>query len=158
MMQRSESVQTSPVISDALLREPIRLELDRAINIERRFTRTQLAESSGVNIHTIDAMLSRNPDKHRRLALEDAMSLAWVLGERAINAVLAIIGFIASPLDDPDEVQPMQIVADAIGHLGVISRAAADNRIDHTEEPETREAADQLIATVLPLSSAGRKG
>lgn len=50
-----------------------------------------------------------------------------------------------------------QIAADAMGHLSVIARNAADGRIDHTEEAETAEAADQIIATVLPLSSAGKR-
>ena len=39
---------------------------------------------------------------------------------------------------------------------GEIGQAAADNRIDHTERPRTTEAADNLIATIVPLSSAGR--
>jgi hypothetical protein len=158
MTQRSNSVQSSPVISDARLREPIRRELDRAINIERRLTRGELAEASGVNIHTIDQLLSRSPEKQRRVALEDAASLAWVLGERAINAVLASFGFGgARPLDAEDSQQPMMIVANAMRHLSVIGKAAADGRIDHVEEPDTTEAADMIIAELAPLSSAGKR-
>jgi hypothetical protein len=157
MTQRNNSVRTGPVVSDERFREEIRLELDRSINIDRRFTRKELAEKSGVNIHTIDQLLSRQVEKHRRIALEDAMSLAWVLGERAINAVLAVIGFVASPVDDPDEISPAQIVADGLADFSVIATAAADGRIDHVERPRVRDAADHLIATVLPLSSHGQR-
>lgn len=155
-MSDTQSVQSSPVVSDAMLREPLRLELDRAINIERRYTRKQLAETSGVNIHTIDATLSRDPAKQRRVALEDAVSLAWVLGERAINAVLSLIGFVASPVDG-DAVSPAQIVAEGLSDFAVIATAAADGRFDHVESPRVREAADHLIATLVPISSHGER-
>lgn len=114
----------------------------------------QLEHSSGVNRHTIKAYRT----KTRRPSLANALSLCAVLGDRAVNSILYTIRYQARPLDEADDLQPMQIVADAIGHLGVISQAAADNRIDHTEAPTTTKAADMLIATVLPLSSAGRAG
>lgn len=107
---------------------------------------------SGVNRYTIKAYRL----KQRRPSLATSLSLVGVLGEWAVNSLLHTIRYQATPLDGSTALQPMQIVADAIGHLGVISQAAADNRIDHTEEPRTTEAADMLIATVLPLSSAGK--
>jgi tellurite resistance protein len=49
----------------------------------------------------------------------------------------------------------MVMTAAAMQHLSVIATAAADGRIDHVERPAVREAADMLIATVLPVSSHG---
>lgn len=150
------SVQSSPIVSDERVRDTIRRELHRAINVEKRFNRHQLAIESGVNIHTLDQLLSRNPEKHRRVALADALSLGCVLGERAINSLLALIGFVGQPIEDPDALRPMEIVAEGMQHFSIIAKAAADNRIDHQEEADVTAAADALIATVLPLSSPGR--
>jgi hypothetical protein len=116
------------------------------------WTDEQLGSATGLNPRRIKSYRVEGKEP----SLSAALSLCAVLGPRALNPLLAVIGYVGSPLDEPDQIQPMQIVADAIGHLGVISQAAADNRIDHTEKPRTTEAADMLIATVLPLSSAGR--
>lgn len=89
-------------------------------------------------------------------SLSAALSLAVVLGPKALNLILSTIGYAGRPLDEADDIQPMQIAADGMQHLAIIARAAADGRIDHTEERETTEAADMLIATVLPLSSHGK--
>lgn len=155
-MTEATSVQSSPLVSDELLREALRREIDRSINIERRFTRQQLSVESGVNIHTIDAILSRDPAKHRRVCGDVALSLACVLGKRAVNSVLALIGYQGAPLDEADEVMPCAIVGDVAKGLAVIAAAAADNRIDHIERPGVTDAADLIIATVLPLSRAGQ--
>lgn len=53
------------------------------------------------------------------------------------------------------EVDAHHIVATALPHMATIATAAADGRFDHTERPAVREAADQLVATFLALSSAG---
>lgn len=89
-------------------------------------------------------------------SLSAALSIGVVLGAPAINGILALIGYAARPLDEADDPCVRMLTAEAMGHLAVIARNAADGRIDHTEEVETREAADALIATVLPLASAGR--
>jgi hypothetical protein len=73
----------------------------------------------------------------------------------AINPIMALIGYAARPLDEADELQPTVLAASALAHLSVIATAAADGRIDHTELPACRDAADQLIATILPISSHG---
>jgi hypothetical protein len=154
---RSNSVQSQPVVSDDRIRDTLRRELDRAINIERTFTRAGLSLESGVNVHTIDAIMSRDPAKQRRVRMADAWSLSMVLGGRAVNLLLALIGYGgAKPLDEADEMHPMVLAAAAMAHLSTIATAASDGRIDHTEEPLCREAADMLIATVMPLSTAGR--
>lgn len=156
MPQRSNTAQNGPTVSDTRLRDALRRQIDRAINIDHDFTREQLAEDSGVNIYTIDAIMSRDVAKHRRIKLDDAMSLAWVIGDRAVNALVAVIGFIARRADEPGTVSCAQIVADGLADFSIIAAAAADGRIDHTEVEPCRRAADHLIATVLPLSSAGR--
>lgn len=89
--------------------------------------------------------------------LSAALSLAVALGEPAVNAVLSIIGYVARPIDGPNAINPAQIVADGLAKFTVIASAAADGRIDHLEAPACRDAADQIIATVLPLSSHGAR-
>lgn len=157
MTQSSNSARNEPIVSDEAVRDTLRRQIDRAINIApRAFTRTSLAQESGVNVHTIDAILTRDPAKHRRVALSDALSIAAVLGERAVSAILADIGYIASPLDEAEGPDLRTLTADALKHMAVIASAAVDGKIDHVEEPATTEAADMLIATVLPISSAGK--
>jgi hypothetical protein len=153
---RSNSAQNGPVVSDERIRNTLRRQIDRGYNIDREWTRATLSSESGVGVHTIDSIMSHDPAKHRRIAMEDALSLASVLGERAVNSVLALIGYTGRRLDDPDTLQPMMMVATAMGHLSTIATAAADNIIDHTERPSCQEAADMIIATVLPMSSAGQ--
>jgi hypothetical protein len=151
------SVSNSPLVSDAKLRGVLHGQMHKAMKVQHRFTRTSLSAESGVNVHNMDQINASQGEKHRRVALEDALSIAVVLGEGAVNALLATIGYGgAKPLDEPDAMQPVQIAMIAMQQVGRIAKAAADNRIDHIEEPDTTEAADILIATVLPLSSAGR--
>ncbi len=156
-MQDGNSAQTDAIVSDARVRDTLRRQIDRAYNVDRSFTRATLASESGVSVHTIDQIMSRSPEKHRRVAMEDAFSIASVLGERAVNSLLALIGYAGRRLDDPDAMQPMLIAATAMAHLSTIATAAADGRIDHTEQPGCQEAADMIIATVLPMSSAARQ-
>lgn len=153
-MTASNSVQSIATVTDERIRNALRREIERMVSIEREMTRAELADASGVNIYTIDSIMSRDPAKKRRVACEDALSLAWAIGPRAVNAMMATIGYSARRLDDTDEHQPMMIAATAMAHLSTIATAAADGRIDHTEAPGCREAADMIIATVMPLSSA----
>jgi len=158
MTQRNNSVREEPIVSDARIRDVMRRLIDSAINIERVTTRLQLSNDSGVNIHTIDALLSRDEAKHRPIRLEVALSLASVIGERAVNSLIGVIGYAAAPLDGEDEIRPMQLVADMMMPIATIAAAAADGRFDHTEMPGCTAAADMIIATVLPLSSAHAGG
>lgn len=152
MMLGNGSVQTSPIVSHDSVTGAIRTMLRAAVVVQRRFTAEQLANDSGVSLSAIRSYM-RN-DEPKEPSLGNALSLAVVIGPRAVSSIMALIGYSAAPLDEPEAMQPMQIVSDALGHLSTIGKAAADNRIDHTEEPETTEAADMLIATILPLSSA----
>jgi transcriptional regulator with XRE-family HTH domain len=155
-MTDTKSVQDAPIVSHDRVVDAVRAQLHAAIVVQRRFTVQQLHEHSGVAKTTIESYM-RN-DGAKEPSLSRALSLAAVLGPCAVQSIVGLIGYSATPNEDPDALQPMQIVADALGHLGVIGQAAADGRIDHTEQPRTTEAADMLIATVLPLSSAGRGG
>ena len=157
-MTDDNSAQSGAILSDERIRDTLRRQIDRAYTVDRSFTRATLAAETGVNVYTLDAIMSRDPAKKRRVTMEDAFSIASVLGDRAVNSLLALIGYAGRRLDDPDALQPMLIAATAMAHLSTIATAAADGRIDHTEQPGCQEAADMIIATVLPMSSAGRQG
>lgn len=149
-MADNMSVTDAPIAGDDRVADELAAILRSALTAGK--DDEWLERHSGVNRHTIKAYRL----KHRKPSLAAGLSIVGVLGEQAVNALLHTIRYQAKQLDDVDDLQPMQIVADAIGHLGTISKAAADNRIDHVEAPDTMAAADMLIATVLPLSSAGR--
>ena len=157
-MTVDKSAQTGPIVSDERIRDTLRRQIERAYNVDRSFSRATLSSESGVSVHTLDQIMSRNPEKKRRVTMEDAFSIAQLLGDRAVSALLSTIGYTARRMDEPDALQPMLIAATAMAHLSTIATAAADGRIDHTEQPRCQEAADMIIATVLPMSSAGRQG
>lgn len=152
-MPDQEAVRTSSITSDERIKNVLRRHIRKALD-NNEFTRSTLSQESGVNIHTIDMILSRDVAKQRRVAAEDAMCLAYVLGDDAVNALVGCIRYTASR-PDADALAPMMIAAQAMSGLSVIAIAAADGRIDHTEAPACRDAADMIIATVKPLSSAG---
>ena len=145
MPHRSNSVRTCESVSDEVIRTVLRLDMHRAINIDRDFTRAMLADQSGVSIHQIDQLLSQEPEKQRRVRAADAFSLAWVLGERTVNRLIGTMGYGgARPLLDAVEADPSELA----GKLLRLSAAIA-------EGDDARQAADQLIAILVPISSAG---
>ena len=144
-----ESIVTRDRVIDV-----IRGELRTAITVQRRFTIDQIAAASGVKVRAIRTYMANDPTEAREPCLAAALSLAVVLGPRAVSAIVALIGYAATPLDEADELQPMQMVADMMQPLATIAAAAADGRIDHIELPGCKNAADLIIAAVLPLSSA----
>lgn len=151
-------VQSSPTASDERIRNTLRREIDRAINIDRSTTRPQLHTDSGVKLCQIDAIMSRDSGKHRRVAAEDALSLAWALGDRAVNALLAVIAYgSARSVNETVEDCPRESAVAALGALSTFMGAAADGRIDHTEERSATEAVDLIISELSPFSSAGRR-
>ena len=155
-MTPAAAAQDAPMLSDARVRDTLRTLLHRTIHVERLLSRTEIAEQSGVNVHTIDALLSRDPAKHRTIGAAVCLSIAVVLGCRAVNSVLALVGYGgAEPLDETSALKPGEVVAKCAEEFAVIAGAAASGRFDHTTQPAVQAAADMLIATVLPLSSAG---
>ncbi|QHL91246.1 hypothetical protein GVO57_11025 [Sphingomonas changnyeongensis] len=139
--------------------ETVRALLQTAILIERKFTAEQVAHLSGLKLRAIRSYMANDPAEIRETPLSSALSIAVVLGGKAVNSILALIGYGgATPLDEPDEISPGVIVAQLIEHTAPIAQAAADGRIDHVERPITRAAADKIIAAVLPLSSMADAG
>lgn len=152
-MTESISVQNGGITSDEQIRNVMRRHIQRAYD-RREFNRTQLEAESGVNVYTLDAIVSRDPAKHRRINAADALNIAYALGDEAVAALVGAIHYTARRVD-AEAVDAHHIVASALPHMATIASAAADGRFDHTEQPAVREAADQLVATFLPLSSAG---
>lgn len=148
-MRDQSSVSESPIVSPDRVRNVVQSVL-RAAKIEG-WTDPELERLSGVNARTIKSYRVEGKEP----SLHNALSLAVVLGPRALNSLLAIIGYSASPLDEADEVNPAMIVAAVLPHLTVIAEASKDGRIDHREAPGCQLAADGIIAAVMPLSSAG---
>lgn len=152
------SVQNGPTASDERIRNVLRREIDRAINIDRTLSRAELAEASGVNVHTIDSIKSTDTAKHRSIHASVAFSLAWAMGERAVNALLSVIAFgNARSLDEAEADCPLDSAVTAMGALSRFMGAAADRRIDHMEERDATEACDIIIAELMPFSSAGKR-
>lgn len=115
------------------------------------WTDESLAAASGVKASTIKGYRVEGKEP----SLSKALSLMVVIGGNAINPLLALIGYAAKPLEDANAVSPMQMTARAMQSLSVIATAASDGVIDHIERPSCRRAADELIATILPISSHG---
>lgn len=152
-MPRDNSAQNIGITSDEQIRNVLRRHIKRALD-RRDFTRMTLANESGVGLAQVDQIISSDPAKHRRVTCEDALNLAYALGEDCVAALIGVIHYTARKLD-ADEVDAHHIVASALPHMATIATAAADGRFDHVERPSVREAADHLVATFLPLSSAG---
>lgn len=147
---------TSPSVPEVSLvsRDSVRIAVQAALRAAQveGWTDGKLEQLSGVPARTIQSYRIDGKEP----SLSNALSLAVVLGPRALNALLALIGYVARPLDEADELNVNALVATGLTHFSTIATAAADGRIDHIEAPICREAADNIIATVMPLSSAGQ--
>ena len=109
----------------------------------------QLERLSGVKARAIKSY--RVDGKQPRLS--SALSLAVALGPDAVNAVMAIIGYVATPLEGGPTSQPMELVAGVMQRLSTIATAASDNHFDHIEKPTVEGAADDIIEILTPISS-----
>lgn len=119
------------------------------------WTDESLAAASGVPARTIKSYRVEGKEP----SLSNALSLGSALGPAVVNGLLAVIGFGgARSLGEKDAIDPAQLVATVLEPLSAIASAAADGRIDHTERPAVERAADAIIATMVPISSAGRNG
>lgn len=148
-MSGNPSVPDTELVSPDRVRITVQAVL-RAAQAEG-WTDPQLDQLSGVPARTIKSY--RRDGKEP--SLSNALSLAVVLGPRALNALLALIGYVARPLDEADDLNVGALIATGLSHFSTIATCAADGQIDHIEAPRCRVAADELIATVMPLSSAG---
>lgn len=152
-MPEHNSVQNVGMTSDEQIRTILRRHIHRAYD-GRTFNRGTLEKESAVNVYTIDQIVSRDPAKQRRISAADAFNLAYALGEDCVSALVGVICYTARRVD-AQQVEAHHIVSSALPHMATIATAAADGRFDHTERQAVRDAADQLVATFLPLSSAG---
>ena len=153
MNRANNSAEENSIVSRNRVTEVVRIQLHTAVIVERRFTVEQISELSGIKVRAIRSYMANDPEEIREPSLSNALSLAVVLGKKSVNAVLALIGYHAEPLEEAEALSPTIIAATALSDLTVIVNAAADGRIDHKEEPMTTAAADHLIATIWPLSS-----
>lgn len=145
---------TNPSVSEASIVTPdrVRFVVQAALRAAQAdgWTDPQLEQLSGVCARTIKSYRVEGKEP----SLSNALSLAVVIGPKALNPVLALIGYVAQPLDEADSFNAHRAIATGLEHFSTIAAAAADGRIDHLEAPKCREAADMIIATVMPLSSA----
>lgn len=116
------------------------------------------AQARGLSDHALESMtgLSARRIKSYRVenkepSLSAALSLALALGPDALNAVLALVGYAARPLDDPDDAAPGLIVAELIDATAVVARAAADGRFDHTERSDVSKARARIVSAAMAL-------
>lgn len=140
------------VISPDRVREVVQAILRAAQS--RGLTDEVLESLSGVKARRIKSYRVEGKEP----SLSAALSLGLALGETGLNPILNLIGYCARPLGEGDEQAPMALVAAILQSISTLANAAADNRFDHTEMPAVREAADQILRLVVPLSSAGRQG
>jgi len=115
------------------------------------WTDEDLAELTGIKARMIKAYRTGE----RTPSIAAMLSLATVLGKGILNPLLSLVGHAARALDESDALDASLIIATVLPHVSTIATAAADGRIDHMERPGCQDAADQIIAAVLPLSSAG---
>jgi hypothetical protein len=113
------------------------------------WTDEALEQASGVKARCIKSYRVED----REPSLSHALSLAVALGTPAINMVLGLIQHVAQAIGAAQETGPAFAAAEAMHHLARFARCAADNRIDHIEEPETTEATDNVIELLAPFSS-----
>ena len=152
------AAQVSIVARDRVI-DTIRREIRVVVMVEKRLTVEQIAIASGVPVRALRTYMDNDETEAREPPTSNMLSIAVVLGERCVNAVLALIGYGgAVPLDEADELQPMALVADAMCEVGVIAQAAArgKGRISHVDDRVVAAAADKAIHDLLPFSSAGR--
>jgi hypothetical protein len=130
----------------------VRNEMQKILRFaQTKFTDEQLADLSGVDARAIKSYRVEG----REPSLSRALSLLCVLGGGDLNRILNTIGYCARPLDESDRRPCGEVVACILEHGTTFARAAADGRVDHTEEPAVRLAADNAIEALLPYSSAG---
>ncbi len=153
-MQHSNSAQNNSIVLDEQIRDVLRRHIKRAYD-RHLFTRATLSSESGVPLAQIDQIVAgAGSERHRRVRCEDAFNIAYTLGDGCVQALIGLIRYTAQKIDG-EALDASQIMATTMPHMATIATAAADGRFDHTEMPSVRDAADQIIATFLPFSSAG---
>jgi hypothetical protein len=163
MSQRNTSAENEPLVSrtHALRNAVSEGALCTAIGRGERYSVREIVSPprAACPIHT--DRVREGPSRQGGLANTGSMHANHLMlalsqlaaGPRATNTVLALIGYVGTPLDEGQSVQPMQLVAEAMADLSAIASAAADNIFDHTERPRVEHAADHMIEILTPISS-----
>lgn len=116
------------------------------------WTLDRIAQTSGVSDSTIKGWVLEDKEP----SLSRALSVGVVIGKRAINSIIGIVGYGgATPFDEPGRPDFVTMIPGSLEDLGIIAAATARGGLDHTTEPAARAAADRIIARLLPISSAG---
>jgi hypothetical protein len=150
------SVDNCGIVSRDRVTDLVRTLLRSAILVERRFTVDALAALSHIKPRSLRAYMSNDPGELREPSLSAALSIVSVLGPRAVNAVIALIGYGgAEQTDEPEGTAPGLIVAELIDATSVVARAAADGRFDHVETPGVKSARSRIILAAMALPGDG---
>jgi len=153
MPHRSNSANETSLVSRDRVIETMAKIIRKEVYVRQSITLAKLAEDSGIEKRVLDSWLADSPEQQREPKLSAALSVAWVLGKPAVNAVMAMIGYGAAQLGDSEASGPAKDAVEMLENVTRFVRCASDNVIDHTEKPITTEAADNVIALALPYSS-----
>lgn len=151
MLDTTRSVQDSVVSHDSVVTR-IQAVLRKAQ--ADGWKDDDLSDVSGVPVRTIRSYRVEGKEP----SLSNALSLFFVLGDKATNPLLGLIGCKAVLIDAQDEQQSLsERIAATLQSLSIIATAAADGRIDHLEAPACEDAADAIISQLIALSSLGKR-
>lgn len=125
-------------------------ELQRILRAAQvRFTDDELSELSGIGPRALRCYRTEGKEP----VLSRALALLCVLGTSDLNRILNLIGYVARPTDESDRLECGEALATTLSHVSAFASFAADGRIDHTEEPHAKAAADGAIEALVPYSS-----
>jgi hypothetical protein len=153
MPHRNNSANETSLVSRERVIEVMAKIIRKEVYVRQSITLSKLAEESGVDKRVLDTWLADSPEQQREPKLSAALSVAFILGKPAVNALIGMIGYGAARLDATEARGPAMVAAEMMENVARFARCAADNDIDHTEEPITTEAADNVINLALPYSS-----
>lgn len=120
------------------------------------------AQLAGWTDEALGAAAGYKPRRIKAYRVEDkepplsvALSIAVVLGTPAVAAIMATIGYTATPTEEAEADCPLDSAVTAMHALSEFMGYAADRRINHVEKAPATAAADIIIAEFLPFSSQG---
>jgi hypothetical protein len=120
----------------------------------KRFSVNDVSIGTGIPERTVSSWLETHDPREPKA--KHLLLLCGFFGTEWTSKVLGPVGQVSQPIRSADAIRPADILVGVLSDLSVIGKAASDNRIDHTEEPACREAADRIIAAMVPISSVGR--
>lgn len=156
-MSENISAEDCGLVSRERVADLVRHLLYVTVHVEKRFTVVEIARRSGLKERAVRSFMANEPLEHRLPSLPSALSLAVVLGERAVNEVLSLIGYGgARQLGEGDcEDAPIRLVGSLLNGINIIAQLAADGEFCPKDREALRPTVDAMIAKLVPLSSAG---